>query len=385
MRKKQVFNGERLKKARIYRGLTVAELAEHLECQRQTVSMYENKKIDNPDPAVVEKMSDVLRFPVKFFYEQDRMLNVGSTYFRALLTTNKKYRYEQIQKMEFVSAIYSFLKEYIDFPETKLPMISGNTSPEEAAEKLREDWGLGNRPIENLIYETEQRGIVITSFETSTDNIDAFSQMIDVDGNSVYTIGYSNNKTSAARLHFDIAHELGHICMHEWSEDIEMLSKEEFKERENEANRFASAFLLPKDTFYFDVKQRPSSIPYYTELKRKWKVSIAAMIRRAYTLDVISYDEYQMMMRVLQRRGMRKEEPLDDVLITAQPSLLKTAVQMLLDEKVFTPKEFMDELSFSYNMSLNPEEVEYLLDLPEGTLKIDNVIPFHSLHLRKNK
>lgn len=385
MRKKQVFNGERLKKARIYRGLTVAELAEHLECQRQTVSMYENKKIDSPDQTVVEKMSDVLSFPVKFFYEQDRMLNVGSTYFRALLTTNKKYRYEQIQKMEFVSAIYSFLKEYIDFPETKLPVISGNTSPEDAAEKLREDWGLGNRPIENLIYETEQRGIVITSFETSTDNIDAFSQMIDVDGNSVYTIGYSNNKTSAARLHFDIAHELGHICMHEWSEDIEMLSKDEFKERENEANNFASAFLLPKDTFYFDVKQRPTSIPYYTELKRKWKVSIAAMIRRAYTLDVISYDEYQMMMRILQRRGMRKEEPLDDILITAQPSLLKTAVQMLLDEKVFTPKEFLDELSFSYNLSLNSEEVEYLLDLPEGTLKIDNVIPFHSLHLRKNK
>src|SRR5690606_12096566 len=182
------FNGERLKKARIYRGLTVAELAKHLDCQRQTVSMYENKKIENPDETVVKKMSEVLSFPVKFFYEPDRLLNVGSTYFRALLTTNKKYRYEQIQKMEFVSAIYSFLKEYIDFPETKLPMISGNTSPEEAAEMLRADWELGNRPIENLIYETEQRGIVITSFETSTDNIDAFSQMIDVDGNSVYTI-----------------------------------------------------------------------------------------------------------------------------------------------------------------------------------------------------
>lgn len=385
MRKKQIFNGERLKKARIYRGLTVAELADHLECQRQTVSMYENKKIDNPDSAVVEKMSDILGFPVKFFYEQDRVLNVGSTYFRALLTTNKKYRYEQIQKMEFVSAIYSFLKEYVDFPETELPTISGNASPEEAAEMLRKHWELGNRPIENLIYETEERGIVITSFETSTDNIDAFSQMIDVDNNSVYTIGYSNNKTSAARLHFDVAHELGHICMHEWSEDIEMLSKEEFRERENEANNFASAFLLPKDTFYFDVKQKPTSIPYYTELKRKWKVSIAAMVRRAYTLEVISYEEYQMMMRILQRRGMRKEEPLDDVLITAQPSLLKTAVQMLLDEKVFTPKEFLDELSFSYNLSLNSGEVEHLLDLPKGTLKVDNVIPFHSLNLRKNK
>ncbi|MCJ0438956.1 helix-turn-helix transcriptional regulator, partial [Clostridioides difficile] len=38
------FNGERLKKARIYRGMTVAELAERIDCQRQTVSMYENNK-----------------------------------------------------------------------------------------------------------------------------------------------------------------------------------------------------------------------------------------------------------------------------------------------------------------------------------------------------
>jgi hypothetical protein len=71
----------------------------------------------------------------------------------------------------------------------------------------------------------------------------------------------------------------------------------------------------------------------------------------------------------LQHRGMRKEEPLDDELITAEPSSLKTSVIMLLNEDVFTPKGFMDELSFGYNLSLEPEEVEFLLDLPDGTLK----------------
>jgi len=384
MKNKLLFNGERLKKARIYKGFTVAELAERLDCQRQTVSMYENKKIENPDELVVAKMSNFLGFPTKYFYEINPQLNIGSTYFRALLTTNRKYRSEQIQKMEFLSCIYSFIKEYIDFPEVVLPIIN-TSSPEDASVTLRDNWDLGRRPIENLIFETEQRGIIVTPFETSTDNIDAFSQMIDINGNSVYIIGYSSNKTSAARLHFDIAHELGHICLHEWSEDIEMLSKDDFKEREREANQFASAFLLPRDTFYFDVKQNPKSIPYYIELKKKWKVSISAMIRRAYTLDVIKQEEYQMLMRILQRRGMRKEEPLDDVLITAQPSLLKTAVQMLLDENVFTPKEFIDELSFSFNLSLFPSEVEHILGLSKGTLKIDNVIPIHSLSIKPNK
>jgi len=383
LKTEHTFNGDRLKKARIYRGLTVADLADKIDCQRQTVSMYENKKIQTPDNETVLKISKELGFPIKYFYEEDKALKIGSTYFRALLTTNKKYRSEQIQKMELVSDLYSFIKKYIDFPIFTPLEVNSNNLPEEAATALRNYWELGNKPIENIIFIAEEKGVLVTTFETSTDTIDAFSQMVDVDGQSIYLIGYSSNKTSASRIHFDIAHELGHILMHEWSEDIEMLSKDEFKERENEANLFASAFLLPKDTFYYDVKQRPNSIPYYTELKKKWKVSIAAMIRRAYTLEVISYQEYQNMMRDLQRRGLRKKEPLDDTLITAKPTLLKTAIQMLLDEDVFTPKEFIDELSFGHNLSLNPKEIEFLLDLPEKTLSIDNIVPLHNLRVLK--
>lgn len=376
------FNGERLKKARLYRGLTVAELADKIDCQRQTVSMYENNRIKSPESSTVEKLSRELKFPVKYFYEPNCTLNVGSTYFRALLTTNKKYRNEQIQKMEFVAQVFSLLKDYIEFPELELPKVEKGTTPEEAAALLREEWGLGNKPIENLIFEVEQHGILVTNFQTLTDDIDAFSQMIDAQGESIFIMGYSSNKTSAARLHFDIAHEMGHICLHEWSEDIEMLSKEEFKERESEANRFASAFLLPADTFRRDAIQNPKSIPYYTQLKSKWKVSIAAMIRRSFTLGLISRDDYQMLLRVLQRRGMRKEEPLDDKIITAGPSLLKTSVIMLLNEKIFTPKELMDELSFTYNLSLYPEEIEFLLDLPKGTLSVNKIVPLHNLQLK---
>ena len=377
------FNGERLKKARTYRGLTVAELAQKIDCQRQTVSMYENGKSKPMDGSIVDHIAEVLGFPTKFFTENDRNVITGSTYFRALLTTNKKYRAEQIQKMEFVAEIYCYLQDYIEFPTLDLPDFSG-CSPEQAAQKLREAWDLGKRPIENLIHEVEQHGILVTSFSTSTDDIDAFSQMVDVNGEMIYLIGYSNNKTSAARIHFDIAHELGHICLHEWSEDVEALERTEFKEREAEANRFASAFLLPEDSFRADALRSELRIPYYTELKRKWKVSIQAMNRRAYNLGIISMDEYQSMIRLLQRRGLRKEEPLDDVLITASPALLKTAVIMLLNEKVFTPKEFMDELSFSYSLSLSPNEVEFLLDLPKDTLVPPKILKFPDLQI-KNK
>ncbi|MCI5739677.1 MAG: ImmA/IrrE family metallo-endopeptidase, partial [Ruminococcus sp.] len=199
-----------------------------------------------------------------------------------------------------------------------------------------------------------------------------------------YIIAYSNNKTSAARIHFDIAHELGHICLHEWSEDIEDITKEEFKRKEREANDFAAAFLLPEEMFRKDAERGPQTITYYKQLKKKWKVSIAAMIRRSEKLGIITTDDYQKLIRVMQRRGLRKEEPLDDIFITASPALLKTSVIMLLQENVFSPTEFMEELSHSYGLSINATEVEYLLDLPTGTLAIPRIIAFPSLQIKRN-
>ena len=378
------FNGEQLKKARVYRGYTVGELAELSGYQRQTISMYENKKSTPIDASVVFNLSRVLNFPPQFFTDQTINIDSGSTYFRALLTTNKKYRSQQEQKMEFVAALYSFIQEYVDFPELNLPEFPQNASPEEAASILRKHWGLGDRPISNLIYTAEENGIIVTSFKTETDDVDAFSKMLDINGEQRYFIGYSSNKTSAARIHFDVAHELGHICLHDWSEDVETLSKEEFKEREEQAHRFAAAFLLPESTFRNEIISSPYSLPYYKQLKQKWKVSMAAMIRRAYTLDIITADDYQMLVRTMQRRSIWKNEPLDDILITAEPSLLRTSVTMLLSEKVFTAKEFIDELSFNFGLSLYSEEIEHLLDLPENTLQVNRVLTFPKMMIRKN-
>ena len=379
------FNGEQLKKARVYRGYTVGELAELSGYQRQTISMYENGKSTPIDISVIMNLSRVLNFPPQFFTDQSVKLSSGSTYFRALLTTNKKYRNQQEQKMEFVAALYSFIQEYVDFPELNLPEIPCDVSPEEAAGILRKHWGLGDRPISNLIYTVEENGIIVTSFKTETDDVDAFSKMIEIEGEQRYFIGYSSNKTSAARVHFDVAHELGHICLHGWSEDVESLSKEEFKEREEQAHRFAAAFLLPESTFRRDVIAGPYSLPYYKQLKQKWKVSMAAMIRRAYTLNIISADDYQMLVRTMQRRSIWKNEPLDDVLITSEPSLLRTSVMMLLSEKVFTAKEFVDELSFNFGLSLYSEEIEHLLNLPKNTLLVNRVLTTPKVFLKQNK
>lgn len=362
------FNGERLKTARLWRQMSAIQLADEAMLNRQTISMYENGKLDNPEFATVQKLSEVLRFPVKFFLEENKInLNESTTYFRSLLTTNKKYRVEQEDKIEFISVVFQMMNEYLSFHKLNLPSIPKGTSSQKAAVILREFWGLGNKPIDNIIYLVEANGMLVMEFETSTGDVDAFSHKIVTEDTETFLIGYSKNKRTAARIHFDIAHELGHILLHNWYEDLENIDKEDFKEMEMQAHAFASAFLLPEKEFLEDVRAFATNLSYYVELKKRWKVSIAAMIRRAKDLEIITSDDYSRLMRNMQKQGIRKEEPLDTELTTAEPSVIKQAINILLDKKVFTPNEFLEELSTEYGLTLYPEDVEVLLGLKKDT------------------
>lgn len=364
------FNGERLKIARMWRNLSATQLADLTGFSRQTISMLENGKLMNPEFATVQKLSEKLEFPITFFLEETKInLNESTTYFRSLLTTNKKYRVEQEEKIKFIAIVYNMLSEYLEFEKVNLPQIPTNTTPQEAANILREYWGLGNRPIENIVYLAESNGLIVTDFETATGDVDAFSHKITSDDMETYLIGYSKNKRTAARIHFDVAHEIGHILLHNWREDLECIDKEEFKEIELQAHAFASAFLLPEDEFRKDVSPYATNLAYYTELKKTWKVSIAAMIRRAKDLDIITADDYSRLMRNMQKQGIRKIEPLDDELVTAEPSLLRQAIKILFDQKVFTPNEFLEELSREYGLTLYPKDIETLLGLKKETFE----------------
>lgn len=124
-----LFNGERLKKARIYKRLTVAELAKRAGCQRQTLSMYEILKSQPTDEMIVARLAKELDFPIRYFYEYPIAFASGTVYFRSLLTTNKKYRNEQIVKMDYLAQIYSLLQDYVAFPEYEPLSLPDDIAP----------------------------------------------------------------------------------------------------------------------------------------------------------------------------------------------------------------------------------------------------------------
>ena len=370
MTKNMEFNGERLKSARLYRGKTIKELADETEISKQAISQFENGKA-TPSIETLLKIMNVLKFPREYFQQVDEDLTVN-TFFRALLTTSKKEQLVQVTRTKTLAKIYEFLEEYIDFPEFKILQVNiENDDIEKITLELRKYWGLGLNPINNMVNVMERNGIVVSSFKTNENKIDAFTQIHKVHNVERPFVVVGDDKESAVRRQFSMAHELGHIVLHDSSIEVDELSRDDYKIMEEEANNFAAAFLLPKESFLRDVMQYPNKLEFYVELKKKWKVSISAMIIRAFNLNVITYNQYQYLMKQLSKKGWKIKEPLDDLIITPKPVLLKKAIEMLITNDIMDEEEIVNELA-NYGMALNTDDIEMLLFLDKGRLRKKN-------------
>lgn len=363
------FNGERLKLARRFNAMSLLDLAEKLSISKQMISKYE-KNISPPSGEVMLQLEGVLGFPRKFYFEDDTVTDkVGNAYFRALAKTLKKDLEAQKLRLDFLSIIYQLINEYIDLPKENLPTLDvDNMSIEEMAVQAREFWGLGDKPIKNMVELLEVNGIIVSTSRINVSEIDAYTQTRKINGSDVYFVVLGNDKGSRYRRQFDAAHELAHILIHEPYLDLSTLSKDEEREMEQQANDFASAFLLPKESFIRDVSMFPIDLDHYVFMKKKWHVSVGVMVRRAYNLGVITFNQYSYLQRQMSKNGWRKKEPLDGQSKPTSPVLIKKSILALLENDVFDGNSILEELSSEYQLSLREDMFEALTGLAEGTL-----------------
>lgn len=121
-----------------------------------------------------------------------------------------------------------------------------------------------------------------------------------------------------------IAHEIGHLLIHAGNIPPEDIVKDiVHKKLEDEANRFAGAFLLPKETFQYDVFK--TSIDHFIQLKAKWKVSLSAMVYRCNTLDLHTTSQLKYLNDQMTQRVYWHHEPLDNEMPIERPFAHKQA------------------------------------------------------------
>lgn len=380
------FNGKRLRSARLYNGLTIADVAGATNISKQSISQFETGKME-PKMETIMKLAVCLGFPREFFYQKikDKVL-VGDTYFRSLSTTTNKERLSQIEKIKILVGLYKVIQEYVFFPELNLYKVPENDEidVEDLATKVRQHWGLKQEPITNIINLMERNGVIMSSATTSISEkgtkIDAFSQIQLVNNNPVAVVILGSDKDNAFRRNFNAAHELGHLILDDYY-NVSDMSKLEYKEMEDNMNRFAGALLIPSETYQKDLNtSSKSDLGFYIQLKKKYKVSAAALIVRAKQLDLISTNQYQYLMKQLSIRGYRTCEPFDKETPTIKPRYLKEAMKMIIEEDKVSSLEFIGDLS-AYGLTILPEMIERVLNLPDGYLSLnDSKCDVISLH-----
>lgn len=360
--------GEKLKIARILAGYTATELAEKIGITKQSLSQYESGI--EPRLDVYMKLLQILNCKNEFLripFSND--LYIKNTFFRANAAAKANERNNQQIKTEIVSRLYSFLLEYLDLPKLNLPLLDETLSIEEKAMALREFWGLKNRPIKNMVGLLESNGIIVSSFNSSSGilqyKIDAYTQQyIDksISENDLFCVIVENNIDSCARKNFSLAHELGHIVLHN-NDDYSSLSKTEQNQLENEANLFASAFLLPREQFKIDA-EGAHNLNNFVDLKKKWFVSMGAMMIRAKQLGIITNETYLKLIKNYSYHNFKSGEPLDNEIPIVKPSVFKVGLELLF-ENGLTLDDFQNQL-VNKGLSLSLNTIEDLLCLGTG-------------------
>jgi Zn-dependent peptidase ImmA (M78 family) len=125
---------------------------------------------------------------------------------------------------------------------------------------------------------------------------------------------FLNTMKSAERSRMDAAHELGHLVMHFWSgtgrggDPTELERREGTRTAEDEAKRFAAAFLMPERSVLASAPRFPS-VEAVVQAKRKWNVAAVALAYRMRTVGLLSEWHARSLMIEMAKLGYRTEEP----------------------------------------------------------------------------
>ncbi|MER6594200.1 XRE family transcriptional regulator [Micromonospora purpureochromogenes] len=297
------FNPNRLRLARERRGLTKEALAKLCDVTRRAVTDWESGRVDNPP---VARIAQALEFPESFFFGDDLdEVRVDAVSFRALSSMTSRQVSRVLSHASMLRAFSSWIDSRYATPDADVPSFEeliasfqdAEPSPVDAANSLRRMWSLGARPIPDMLALLESRGVRVLGLPSDDREVDAFSFWHE---NRPFV--FLNASKSAERLRFDLAHELGHLCIHR---DVRTNRNRQY---ELDANTFASTFLMPADGLIPQLVGSPS-LPDVMELKVHWKVSATAMVRRLHQLKRISDWQYRTWMIDLSERGFRTSEP----------------------------------------------------------------------------
>ena len=268
------FNPTRLSVARKRRLLNKKGFADLVGMTSHTVSRCEIG-VYTPPEETVDKFAAALGYPKQFFYGADLVLPDSELVsFRSQKAMTASIRDAALAAGTIGFLISDWVEKIFDLAPVNVPSL-GDFEPDIAATMLRQFWGIGNEPVSNMIHLLESKGVRVFSLAENSKTVNAFSLWKDE-----YPFVFLNTLKTSESSRFDAAHELGHLVLHQ---DGRVTGRQ----AEDEANAFASEFLMPA-TDMRSHRRSYYSIDQMIQLKRRWKVSLSALNYRLHKLGFTS-------------------------------------------------------------------------------------------------
>ena len=300
--------GERLRRFRLARGMSLNDLEAAIGgfVSKQALSKYERGKMQ-PKAMALNRIAAALGVKSAQLWGEPGY-HIEWVAYRKRTRMGKK---EQEKLQGFVAEVLEkriLLQERIgecnslEFPIQGFP-VRKLKDAEQSALMLREQWNLGIDPLANLVGVLEDHFIHIIEVDAS-ETFDGISAVVrDNDKNLLAAAIATRQGISGDRYRLNMAHELGHLTL-KLSGDIDV---------EEAACRFRAAFLVPAEQLYREVGEKRSHIQLeeLLYLKRRYGMSIQAILFRLKDLRIITASHYRRWCMDINKLGWKKQEPIE--------------------------------------------------------------------------
>lgn len=319
----RAFIGSNLRLIRLFHDWSLTDLGEQVGVSKQYLSRVETGA-EPVSTQLGEVLADALHVLPEFFLEVDaNPIADEQCHFRRQLTTKVAQRQVARARGEVLKRLVGVLDEHVELPRYQVNAMDAETDEaiEKAAEAFRGQFTLGLGPLSNVTRIAENAGAVVMRVHGLANEIDAISF-----ATKRPLIALNDDGRSACRERFGVAHELGHFSIH-----IGVLTGDKLTEAQ--ANRFASALLMPRSTFASECRLalRGSRLNWsgLSELKLRWGVSKAAILFRGRQLGMFTDDQARSGYVGLNRHGEALKEIEDHLVVHEEPEVVSESLKVM--------------------------------------------------------
>jgi Zn-dependent peptidase ImmA (M78 family) len=314
-----VINFRLIRLAREFRGLTQRQLAERSRIAQPRLSRLEAGHAE-PSDAEIEALTETLAIPAGFL-EPPAVPAAVPLFRKRAIRSARKLATIQARLNVAVLVGQRLLDAGIEIDPPRLFPEPGEFDPGEprsAAAALRRNWRLPTAAVDNVTGLIESAAGIVLFADFGSDEATAAFVATPSDGRLWFLV--NSREDAGDRVRLSLAHELGHAVLHR------MLPAYDEGEAELQAFEFATALLLPPETFDAEVRRTSLTLTTARQLKRAYGVSIQAIVRAAFVRGLIGRDRYTSLFKQLSARQWRTVEP--DAVAVERPHIWPEVIRI---------------------------------------------------------